>query len=114
MEVTMKTILLSTVLLLAIISSIFASPVHTALNVRMYEGRTISVLVDGIPQGAVTSQQEILNLVPGVHRLKVLAMQRQPYGWNHVTMVPVFRGSVEVFSDYAVYTSLDCFGNLVI
>jgi len=105
---------LTTVFSLALIGSIIANPIRTALNLRMFDGRPISVLVDGIPFGTVASQQEILNLSPGIHRLKVFAVQQHPFGWNHGAMIPVFRGNVEIFSDYAMYTFVDRFGKLVI
>lgn len=107
-------LLLTTVFTLALTGSAFANHIRTALNLRMFDGRPISVLVDGIPHGTVASQQEILNLAPGIHRLKVFAVQQHPFGWNHGAMVPVFRGNVEVFSDYATYSFIDRFGTLVI
>lgn len=113
MEVTMKTILLSTVLLLAVISSTIAAPVHTVLNLRMYDGRPITVIVDGVQRGAVASQHEIINLNPGIHSLRIYSAQR-PFGWSAGPMTLVFRGNVEVFRDYAVYTFIDRFGKLVV
>ena len=111
----MKSKLLHTaVFSLALISNIIASPIHTVLNLRMFDGRPISILVDGIPHGTVASQQEVLNLTPGMHRLKVFAVQQHPFGWNHGAMIPVFRGNVEIFSDYAAYAFIDRFGKLVI
>lgn len=110
----MKTILLSTVLLVALISTAIAGPVHTVLNLRMFDGRPITVMVDGVQRGAVASQHEIINLTPGVHRLRIYSVQHHPFGWNGGAMVPVFRGNVEIFADYAVYTFIDRYGKLVV
>lgn len=107
-------LLLTAVLTLTLIGSTYANPVHTALNLRMFDGRPITVMVDGIPHGTVASQQEILNLAPGMHRIKVFAVQQHPFGWNHGAMVPVFRGNVEIFTDYAVIAFVDRFGKLVV
>lgn len=107
-------LLLTSVLTLVITGSTFANHARTAFNLRMFDGRPFSVMVDGVSYGTVASQQEILNLAPGIHRIKVFAVQQHPFGWNHGAMTPVFRGNVEIFSDYAAYTFIDRFGKLIV
>jgi len=110
----MKTkLLLTAIFSVAIIATTFASHVRTALNLHAFDGRPISVIVDGVPRGAVASQHEILNLTPGVHRLKVFAVMQHPFGW-HGTMTQIFRGNVEIFEGFATYAVIHRGNSLVI
>lgn len=114
MEVTMKPkLLLTTIFSLAITTAMFAIHARTGLNLHMFDGRPVSVLVDGVPHGSVASQHEILNLAPGVHRLKVLAVMQHPFGW-HGTMTQVFRGNVEIFEGFATYAVIHRGNSLII
>ncbi len=106
-------LLLIAIFLLALTAATFANHARTALNLHMFDGRPISVLVDGVPHGSVTSQHEILNLTPGVHRLKVLAVMQHPFGW-HGSMTQVFRGNVEIFEGFATYAVIHRGNSLII
>ncbi len=113
-EAIMKTkLLLTAIFSLSIIINALANHVNTVLNLRMFDGRPISVTVDGVPQGAVCTEQVIRNLAPGFHRLKIFAIQRHPFGWNG-SMTPVFRGSIEIFDGYATYAVIQRWNTLVV
>lgn len=110
----MKTkLLLTAIFSIALWADSFANHIMTALHLRMFDGRPISVMVDGMPSGVVASQQQILNLAPGVHRLKVFAVQHHPFGWQG-SMTLVFRGSVEVFEGFATFAVIHRRNSLII
>jgi len=106
-------LLLASIFLTAAYASSGARHVSTALHLRMFDGRPISVMVDGLPRGTAASQHEILNLSPGIHRLKVFAVQYHPFGWQG-SMIPVFRGRVEVFEGFATIAVIQRWNSLVI
>ncbi|HXH20247.1 MAG TPA: DUF4476 domain-containing protein [Chitinophagales bacterium] len=110
----MKTkLLLPAFFSVAIVTGAFSNHTRTALSLRMFDGRPVSVLVDGVPHGGLCIQHEILNLSPGIHRLKVFAVQHHPFGWQG-RMTPVFRGNVEILEGYEVIAVIRHFNTLVI
>ncbi len=106
-------LLLSVLFTAAVMSSAFANQVHSAIHLRMFDGRPIKVTLNNQQLSPVASQHDVFNLTPGVHRLRVFAVQQHPFGWQQ-NMPQIFRGNIEVFSGYATFAFIDRFNQLVI
>ncbi len=105
-------ILLSAIFAIAIVGTAIAGHVSTSLDLRMFNNAPIKVIVDGVQYGSAATHQEVFNLTPGKHQLKVFALSGA-FGW-HKQWVLAYRGPVEIYHGYSTRAFVDRYSNLVI
>ena len=114
----MKRILLFVTLFTAIaLYEVQAAHERTVLTVQMHNNQPVEVYVNGVRHGGVASQHRLVNLNPGQHNLKVVAISGTTHrrGYGHAPAMGrtiVYNGPVQVIHGFRVGTVIDNFGTL--
>lgn len=93
-------ILLPIVMLVALIST-SAQAAFTRLHITAYNNAPITVFVDGVQYGQFSDRQKIEGLRPGVHNLRVVALEVNRYG-THNRQIQIYNGPVNVANGYQI------------
>jgi len=110
----MKTKFLRSIILTTSIAfSASAAYSSSVLNVRLADGRPLVISVDGIRQQGFSKMQRVDYLTPGFHRIKVLTIQRHPFGLFPVTRV-VYEGGIRIAPNSEIFAIVNRYHHLVI
>ncbi len=105
----MKRILLFVTLITAIaLYEVQAAHERTVLTVQAHNNQPVEVYVNGVRHGGIAPQHRLVNLNPGQHNLKVVAVrtnQHRGYGHNpNVARTIIYNGPVNVVHGFRVGT----------
>lgn len=93
-------ILLPIIMLVALVST-SAQAAFTRLHITAYNNAPITVFVDGVQYGQFSDRQKIEGLRPGVHNLRVVALEVNRYG-THNRQIQIYNGPVSISNGYQI------------
>lgn len=93
-------ILLPIIMLVTLVGTT-AQAAITRLHITAYNNAPITVFVDGVQYGQFSDRQKIEGLRPGVHNLRVVALEVNPYS-VHNRQIQVYNGPVNVANGFQV------------